>query len=224
MPRATGGPAARPGSRPGRDRGGAPGPSPRASRVRGGAARRRRRRSGSRSRGGARSPRERGQLRGEDGRLELVQARVPALALGEVAAAPAVLAELPEATGRVRVVGRHGAAVPVGPEILRRVEGECGRPAEAACRPAVEQSAVALGAVLDDRERPRVREGHEAGDVREAAIEVHGKHEPRRGREDASPRPRRRASGYRRRRRRGRPGPRPCARRRASARTCSRAG
>ena len=79
-------------------------------------------------------PLEEGELGPEDRGLELVEPRVPALALGVVAAVPAVLAQLPEAAGDLGVVGRDRAAVAVGAEVLGGIEREGRRAAEAARR------------------------------------------------------------------------------------------
>ena len=75
--------------------------------------------------------------------------------LGEVAAAPAVLPESAELLGDRRVGGGDGAAVAVGAEVLGRIEGERGGRSEGPGRAALEEGAVALGAVLDERQPVR---------------------------------------------------------------------
>src|SRR5262249_8035911 len=67
---------------------------------------------------------QKGELGRKDRGLKLVETRVPALALCEVAAGPAVLAKLAQAAGQRRVVRRDRASVPIGAQILGGVEGE----------------------------------------------------------------------------------------------------
>ena len=128
---------------------------------------------------------EEGKLRPEDRRLDLVEPRVPALPLGVVAAVPAVLAQLPEAPGDLRVVGGDGAAVAVGTEVLRGIERKGSRSAEAAGRPALEARAVALSAVFDDERSLARRERAEPVEIGDAAVEMDRQQEPGLRRRDA---------------------------------------
>ncbi len=76
------------------------------------------------------------------------------------------------------VVGRHGAAVPVGAEILGGVEREGRGSSERARRAALEKGAVALRAVLDERQLPsHPRAQRRPAKVREPSVEMDGEQE-----------------------------------------------
>ena len=123
------------------------------------------------------SPFEGAELHSKDGSLELVQARVqPRLAERECPAL-AVAPEPAEPRGERTVTGRHHASIPVGAEVLRRVEAEAREAPERTGAATAVARAVCLGGILDHRNA-----GCEAADRRHVGalpVEMHRDHRAR---------------------------------------------
>src|SRR5271155_5053238 len=90
-----------------------------------------------------------GELDVEDRGLQLVEPRVEAGGLADLAAAPAILAQFAQALGDAGIVGRHDAGAAGGAEILGRVEAEAADVADRADPLSLPARAMRLGAILD---------------------------------------------------------------------------
>ena len=131
--------------------------------------------------GGVRPPRrgpsrEQRQARGQDGRLHVVEAAVHAHLAVMVPVRLAPVADAPHLRGQRVVVGRDGAAVAEGAEVLRGVETVGRSHAERPHGPAVARRQVGLAAVFDDREAARRRDRHDGAHVGRLAVQVHRQH------------------------------------------------
>src|SRR5205823_4332868 len=109
-----------------------------------------------------------------DGALDLVEAQVEPDLRVDVLVEAAVVAEPARASGDLVVVGDEHAAVTHDREVLRRVEGERGRAAEASHPLAVPRRAVRLAAVLERPQAEARGELADGGHVDRLSVNVDG--------------------------------------------------
>src|SRR6185437_8534083 len=117
---------------------------------------------------------ERRKLHPEDRRLQLVEARIHAGEIADIALAPAIFAQRLETPGKTVVAGHHHAAIAERTEILGGIEAERGEIAEAARTPPGEARAMALCAILDDTGAVAARQIEKGGEIGGLAVEMHG--------------------------------------------------
>ena len=95
----------------------------------------------------------------------------------------APVAQHPDFSGVLVVVGHHHAAFAIRAEVLARVEAERAGETDAARAPAVELGAMRLAGIFDHRDAVAVRDRQDSGHVRHLAVEMHRQDRLRPGRD-----------------------------------------
>src|SRR6266850_2593029 len=127
-----------------------------------------------RQRAAARGPRrQKRQARAERGGLQFVETRVDAGLLVMIAAGLAAVAQPTQPIGQRAVVGEDRTAVAEGAKVLRGVEAEGARGAEAAHRSSGGGREMRVTTVFDDGQVVARRDGRNRGHVGGLSVEMH---------------------------------------------------
>ena len=114
------------------------------------------------------------ELHSQDSRLELVQPRVHAGKVADIALTPPVLPEPAYPVCELSITGDHGASISQRSQVLRRVKAEGGDVPPNSSLPVVKDGSVRLGAVFDDCQAVLFGDAHDRGHVGRMAIEMNG--------------------------------------------------